>query len=380
MNPKKYCPYCAAELVNKFLQGKNRLFCPRCKKPIYENPIPATAAVVVNDKGKVLLVKRKVEPRKGEWCLPGGFVELEETPEKGCLRELEEETGIKADIDRLVGVFPSKSPIYNSVLVIGYSTRNPRGRIRPGDDSEDAAFFKVDKVPQLAFRSHQAILEKVLRMKEKERPGVFSRLRNYGNLGAYVITSQNHIELAQQACRARPRILQYRDKTSSRKEMLGIAQRIRQITFESNTLFIVNDYIDVALLAEADGVHLGQDDIPIHEARKITPPGFIIGRSTHSFQQAVEAEKQGADYIGSGPVFATPTKETYIPIGIDCVKEVQKTVKIPVVAIGGLTLDNIAQLYDVGVRNFAMVRAFQEDSEEVVNRINTMVFGKISQA
>ncbi|UCH93242.1 MAG: thiamine phosphate synthase, partial [Candidatus Aminicenantes bacterium] len=145
---------------------------------------------------------------------------------------------------------------------------------------------------------------------------------------------------------------------------------IRKITGRYGTLFIVNDFIDIALIVKADGVHLGQEDIPIAEARKIVPSGFVIGRSTHSLDQALEAEKQGADYIGSGPVFATPTKEDYIPIGVDTVKQVIDKVGIPVVAIGGLNLDNISELRKVGVRNFAMVRAFQGNTEEVVKKIN----------
>ena len=134
--------------------------------------------------------------------------------------------------------------------------------------------------------------------------------------------------------------------------------------------FIVNDSIDIALLAGADGVHLGQDDIPIIEARKITPPGFLIGISTHSLEQALEAERLGADYIGSGPVFATPTKEDYVPIGPETVKRVLQSVHIPVVAIGGLNMDNLPELRAVGAKNFAMVRAFQVKTEETVKRIN----------
>lgn len=366
MNVKKYCPCCAAALTDKFVEGRNRLFCPVCKKPIYENPLPATAAVVINDKDEILLVKRKVEPKKGEWCLPGGFIELGETPEGGCLRELKEEAGIEAEIENLVGVYPSRSPIHNWVLVIGYVIKNVTGTVRAGDDCEEAVYFRLDRKPVLAFISHQAILKKVLASRERGRAGS----QNIGNFGAYVITSKDHIGIAEKACRAGARILQYRDKTSGRNELLKTARRIREITSEHNTLFIVNDFVDIALLVKADGVHLGQDDIPIPEARKLVPRGFIIGCSTHSLEQAVAAEKSGADYIGSGPVFATPTKESYPPIGIDCVEQVIKKVIIPVVAIGGLNLDNIDELRKVGIKNFAMVRAYQENTEEVVKKIN----------
>ena len=374
MNIKKYCHFCAGELTKKHVDGRTRLFCSRCKKPIYENPLPATAAVLINDKDEILLVKRNVEPQKGEWCLPGGFIELDESPEMGCLRELREETGLEAEVDRLVGVFPTKSPVHNWVLVIGYVIKKARGTVTAGDDCDEAAFFKLDQAPPVAFKSHRAIL-KAQRVAPTAHDGTGistpDRLvKNREEFGAYVITGGDHIEIARKACKAGAKILQYRDKTSSRNELLKKAREIRKITAEHDTLFIVNDHIDIALLVKADGVHLGQDDIPVKEAGKLTPTGFIIGCSTHSLAQAVAAEKAGADYIGSGPVFATPTKESYPPIGIECVKQVVRTVKIPVVAIGGLNPDNIAELRSLGVKNFAMVRAFRENTEEVVKKIN----------
>ncbi len=193
------------------------------------------------------------------------------------------------------------------------------------------------------------------------------------HFGAYVITSKDHIRIAREACEVGSRIVQYRDKDSSRNDMLKIADRIREITIKSNSLFIVNDFIDVALISGADGVHLGQDDVPLKRAREITPDGFIIGVSTHSLEQAIDAEKAGADYIGIGPVFTTPTKEKYDPIGLSIVGEVIWSVKIPVVAIGGLGLDNIAELTKIGVENVAMVRAFQENTGEKVKKVNFLL-------
>ncbi|MCP5107138.1 MAG: thiamine phosphate synthase [bacterium] len=379
MLKKEFCYYCGGPLTRKFIEGRDRLFCHRCNCPIYENPIPATAAVVMNETGEVLLVKRKVEPKAGQWCLPGGFLEMDESPETGCLRELTEETRLEGEIDRWAGNVLSKSPVYKSVLVIGYSIKNVRGEPVAGDDCEELGFFKPGSgtMPFVAFRSHREILENILAGDACNvnagvawKRTVHMDLSDTGCFGAYVITGGDHLEIARKACNAGARVLQYRDKQASRRRLLENARKIREITAASNTLFIVNDYIDIALLAGADGVHLGQDDIPVFDARGLVPPGFIIGISTHSLQQALEAETQGADYIGSGPVFATPTKEDYIPIGVGTVKQVLVSVSIPVVTIGGLNLENLHQLRQVGAKNFAMVRAFQENTESVIKKIN----------
>jgi len=371
MSRKTYCHFCAAPLTEKLHEGRSRLFCLQCNQPIYENPIPASAAIVFNTRGEVLLVKRNVEPQKGEWCLPGGFVELKERPEDCCLRELEEETGLQGSIDRLVGVCLSGSPIYTSVIIIGYIVNNIHGKLKAGDDSDEACFFKLHQRPPMAFRSHEKILQDALNV-HKSIPKVPPQKSILESLGAYVITSGDHIRIAEGAGLGGAQILQYRDKKSSRKEMLVIAHKIREITRKYNILYVVNDYIDIALLSGADGVHLGQDDIAVSEARQMVPEGFIICKSTHSLDQAIAAQKEGADYIGIGPVYATPTKKHYNPIGPVTVAKVIKAVDLPVVAIGGLNLKNMAELRSMGVKNIAMVRAFQKNTSGIVNQINQL--------
>jgi thiamine-phosphate pyrophosphorylase len=197
--------------------------------------------------------------------------------------------------------------------------------------------------------------------------------RIISHFGAYVITSGDHVKIAREACEGGAKVVQYRDKTSTKQEMLKIADEIRKITKEYNSLFIVNDFIDIALMSGADGVHLGQDDVPLFRARKITPDDFIIGISTHSLEQAIDEEKAGADYIGIGPVFGTPTKEEYNPIGLSCVREVLRSVSIPVVAIGGIDIGTIKELVEIGVQNVAMVRAFQEKTGEKVKKTNFLL-------
>ncbi len=151
--------------------------------------------------------------------------------------------------------------------------------------------------------------------------------------------------------------IQYRDKKSSRKEIYEHALNLRKLTKEFDAFFTVNDHVDIALAVEADGVHLGQEDFPLKEAKKILTNKTIIGISTHSFEQAVTAEKQGADYIGFGPVFHTKTKDAGEPKGIQMLKEIKNAVKIPVVAIGGINADNLSSVLDSGADAVAVASA-----------------------
>ncbi len=362
MKKKTQCHFCGSKLDRKDVDGRNRLFCNECNVPIYENPLPASAAVVLKGR-QVLLVKRAVEPELGKWCLPGGFLELDETPEQGCLRELKEETGLTGNNLILRGVYRSKNPFYTAVALIGFQVEQVEGEAVAGDDCDDIRYYDIDQVPPLAFKSHRQLLTDTLNSLSLSR-------QNLSDFGAYVITSGNHLDIAEAACQGGAKILQLRDKGLSKKALLELALQIREITRNSDTRFIINDHLDIALIVQADGVHLGQEDLSIADARKISPEGFIIGKSTHSLAQARQAASDGADYIGIGPVFKTPTKETYIPIGIETVAEVLKEITIPVVAIGGINLQNADTLFRIGAKNLAMVREFQEDTKNKIEGIN----------
>ena len=158
MREKKYCPYCKTGLVEKFCEGALRRYCSRCNEPIYENPLPATCLVVVDNKDRVLLVKRSVAPKKGFWCLPGGFMELGETPEKAALRELKEETGLTGRIDMLLGVSSNPSAQYHTVLMAGYLVKSYSGSLIAGDDAIDTAYFHYNELPEIAFESHASFI------------------------------------------------------------------------------------------------------------------------------------------------------------------------------------------------------------------------------
>ncbi len=161
MKEKKFCYLCGNPLDKKLIDNRMRLFCKSCNSPIYENPIPAACLVVVDENNRILLVKRSVEPKKGMWCLPGGFMELGETPEQAALRELKEETGLSGNINKLLGVMINSSSIYDTVLMVGYLVKYFEGTPIAGDDASDLKFFSYDKLPAIAFKTHRHFINRV---------------------------------------------------------------------------------------------------------------------------------------------------------------------------------------------------------------------------
>jgi len=155
---KQYCHFCAFPLENRHVQGRMRLYCSRCQAPIYENPVPAACVVLVDDHQRLLLVKRRVAPKQGMWCLPGGFVECGETPERAAIRELQEETGLMGRINTLIGLTTSPGTLYPSILLIGYLVTCFSGSAMAGDDASEVNFFDNDNLPDIAFESHRSFI------------------------------------------------------------------------------------------------------------------------------------------------------------------------------------------------------------------------------
>lgn len=162
------------------------------------------------------------------------------------------------------------------------------------------------------------------------------------------------VEMSSLALNAGVRWVQYRDKKSARHRLYCNALTIRRLTRQAGACFIMNDHPDIAVAAEADGVHLGQDDMPIADARKVVGAEMIIGISTHNIQEALQAEAEGADYIGFGPMYHTSTKDAGSPRGLEMLDMVRKSVKIPVVAIGGIDADAVSSVISAGANAVAV--------------------------
>ena len=177
----------------------------------------------------------------------------------------------------------------------------------------------------------------------------------------YVITAAEDsvdrtVEVVRAACAGGAGAVQLRRKGEPDAGTLRLAERCREVTTAAGVLFIVNDHIDLAMLAAADGVHLGQEDAPIEVARRLWP-GHLVGRSTHSLEQALTAQAQGADYLGVGPVYATPTKPGRPAVGLELVEALAPRLNIPWVAIGGIDASTLPAVVAAGARRVAVVRA-----------------------
>jgi thiamine-phosphate pyrophosphorylase len=150
-------------------------------------------------------------------------------------------------------------------------------------------------------------------------------------------------------------LIQLRAKDHATATVAKIAAKLHRTTAERGVPLIINDHPEIARIVPAEGVHVGQDDMPIAEAREIAGPNCLVGKSTHSVDQAIRAFYEGADYIGFGPIFATPTKPDYQPIGLDEIRKVHDAVRIPIFCIGGIKLDNLAEVLAAGARRVVIV-------------------------
>ncbi|MDH3445739.1 MAG: thiamine phosphate synthase, partial [Deltaproteobacteria bacterium] len=179
--------------------------------------------------------------------------------------------------------------------------------------------------------------------------------RLYAILDPAQTAGRHPIEVLRELSSGGVGIVQLRVKIMSPREFLALARESRALMQDRGCKVIVNDRVDIALASDADGVHLGQEDLPLGPARKLMPQK-IIGVSTHSIEQAKDAERAGADYIGFGPMFGTATKDTgYTARGIDMLREVRAAVKIPIVGIGGITEANVSQVWQAGADSAAII-------------------------
>ena len=206
------------------------------------------------------------------------------------------------------------------------------------------------------------------------------RLYNLSDVHLYCLTTipregRTYLDMVEAACRGGADAIQLREKAIPTRELVRVAKDLKAVCDEYGALFLVNDRADVAYAADADGVHLGQEDLPVRTAREILGHDKIIGVSCHSTAQALIAQEEGADYVSCGPLFATPTKPTYKPVTLDLIAQNRKVVRLPFVAIGGVDEDRVEQVIRAGADRVAVVRAVcgSDDPESAARRIKNKI-------
>jgi thiamine-phosphate pyrophosphorylase len=182
-----------------------------------------------------------------------------------------------------------------------------------------------------------------------------SRCRLYGILDLGYVDGLETREVAEQMIDGGVDLIQLRAKALPAAQIATLAADLHRITAARNIPLIVNDHSEIARTSQAEGVHVGQDDLPIAEARAMAGPNCVVGKSTHSVDQAIRAFYEGADYIGFGPIFATPTKPEYEPVGLEEIRKVHESVRIPIFCIGGIKLDNLPDVIAAGARRVVIV-------------------------
>jgi len=185
--------------------------------------------------------------------------------------------------------------------------------------------------------------------------GALAEARLYGILDTGYVAECHALHVATQLLESGVQVLQLRAKNIRRDQIKTLGRSIAAVCRTRHVPFILNDYPELVALVGADGVHVGQEDVSVSEARKIAGPWCMVGKSTHSVEQARAAAAEGADYIGFGPLFPTPTKPDYQAIGLDSIREVHEAVKVPVFCIGGIKYKNLPEVMEAGARRVVIV-------------------------
>jgi thiamine-phosphate pyrophosphorylase len=185
----------------------------------------------------------------------------------------------------------------------------------------------------------------------------FSEYRLYGIIDLGYLERRDAAHMVEQMIEGGVDLIQLRGKIKSIGELMELSAELHELTAKSSTPLIVNDHAEIAKRVPVEGVHVGQDDDPIEVVRRKAARDILVGKSTHSLQQARAAQSEGADYIGFGPIFATPTKPDYTPIGLEDIRRVHAEVNLPIFCIGGINIDNLQSVIDAGAKRVVMVSA-----------------------
>ncbi len=207
-----------------------------------------------------------------------------------------------------------------------------------------------ERVRFALYALEQHLVSRVSRREKIERMAGL-----YAIVDRQFLRGRNELDIAGQIIEGGARVVQLRDKQSEKGELLLVAQKLKELCEQAGVLFIVNDYLDLAMAVEADGLHIGQGDLPLSVIRRELPVHSIVGCSVTTVSQATQAENEGADYIAVGSMFPTTTKKGAIVVGVDMLKEIKRMVSTPVIAIGGINQNNVSEVMAAGADAVAVI-------------------------
>lgn len=240
---------------------------------------------------------------------------------------------------------------------------------------------ELAKLPELGSKLNSVKFEQVrfalytlgreLTSKVSRRDKIERMAGLYVILDRQFLAGRDILEIASQTIAGGARVVQLRDKQSKKGELLFVAQKLKELCSQAGVLFIVNDYLDLALAVDADGLHIGQEDLPLHVVRRELAIDKIVGCSVRTVVQATKAQNEGADYIAVGSMFATTTKKEAIVVGVDIVKELKRIASTPLVAVGGINQNNVSEVLVAGADAVAVISAVlgEKDVKAAVRKL-----------
>jgi thiamine-phosphate pyrophosphorylase len=267
-------------------------------------------------------------------------------------RDVADDVGFRLEVS---GVDDQRRDLISSIVA---NTRRVQEALRTLEEFSKIkallSHFSPKKFEQARYDMYaieKDIIARILRQDKAKR--VFGL---YVIIDIQALKKRNYLDVTRQVIKGGVTIIQLRDKILEHGQLLHIAQEMKQLCAQNNVLFIVNDYIDIALAVQADGLHVGQTDLPVSMVRKLVPMDMLIGCSVDTVAQARTAQTDGADYVAIGAIFPTPSKKTEV-IGLNTLRKVKRAVSIPVVAIGGITISNINEVKAAGADSVSVISA-----------------------
>ena len=254
---------------------------------------------------------------------------------------------------------PGENPEKNLQTILVANARRAQESLRVLEDlaklPELAGKMSSDDFKKARFELYSIEQELVQSLTRRERRNIISGL--YVILDTQVLNGRSHLEVAAKLIQAGVKVIQLRDKTTPKKQLMPLALDLQVMCRKNNVIFIINDYLDVALAVNADGLHIGQEDLPVVEARRLLPLDKILGCSVVTVEEAQDAEREGADYIAVGAVYPTGSKGDIEVVGIERLRLIRPVIHVPLVAIGGINQSKVHEIIAAGADSLCVISA-----------------------